>query len=192
MFQHLEAAQVIADQIGDSFICYLISRATGRYNVDQHIEEMFYVYGRAVFSANVFEWRLVLAILQIEFLKNAQKEMIRTKGKSFDQQKFKRDLRIFLKDQSKKPVGKLIERLHKFPEFDQKLKKRIGNAAMQRNTLVHRFWRDSMLTAVSREGRDKIIEKIEAISASLDEVDSEVEATPVSYTHLTLPTNREV
>ena len=127
---------------------------------DLQIMETFARFGRAIYMANVVELGLAQVLVQIEFLTPAREKFLKEKGKDFDRKKFDGEFDTFMEEQSKRMMGTLNLRVSQRAEFDEALRKRISDATLRRNFLVHHYWRAAGEKFMIKDGRAEMIEEL--------------------------------
>ena len=138
--------------------------------VDEHIKTVYARFGIALYFAQVLEHGLANALMFVEFLP-------RRAGEPVSRQQWEAEFDLFLNEQFRKPLGRLINGLRKTISVPAGLETLLVDALETRNFIAPHFFRERAEAFMSRSGRNRMIEELtsarqlfEAAEEKLDEV----------------------
>ena len=146
------------------------------YDEGEHTKTVFAHFGRAYYTANVFETGLANAILQLEFLTVVSDRIRREGRKTFDQRRYEADFDDFMERQHAQTLGTLLKRVRGLVALPAHLQTLVDEALAKRNCLAHHYFRERAEKFASRRGRDRMIEELDAAMAVFDAANTALEA----------------
>ena len=145
------------------------------YSESDHCKEVYAYFGLAYYDFGVIESCIVNVLLYGEFI-TGWKARIEREGKaSFDRKVYETEFDAYIQNQFAQTMGTLIARLDKVIGIPAELKEVIVEGNRMRNFLAHHYFRERAKDFVTREGRDRMISELYAISAKFTEMDRRIQ-----------------
>jgi|SRR5271166_657069 len=136
-------------------------QAHDNYDKGEHIKEVFAYFGRAYYTANLFETGLAIAL---------KREGVH----SLD--RYETEFDTFMKKQHAQTLGNLLKRFEKHNTADTKLKTMLAEAKDKRDFIAHHYFRERAEEFATRVGRDSMIAELDASTTVFDEADEAIQA----------------
>ncbi len=124
-------------------------------NEDEQVKEVYAHFGLAIYLAQVLEHGIVNC-LSISVLVPSRRENIAS------QEKWIQELDSFESMNFEKTLGQLIKFLKSEVNVAVDLEQLLKNALLERNRLVHRFFREKVEDFLIQTGRDKMVEELKS------------------------------
>jgi hypothetical protein len=138
-------------------------------NPDDHVKEVYAIFGLAVYLAQVLEHAVVNALMHID--------LISKRPKSCSPEEWEKTFDKYLETQFDLTMGRMIQRLKEVSTLPDDLERLLKLALQKRNWLAHDYFRERATDFMSESGREVMIEELEQAGNLFRYVDHRLEET---------------
>lgn len=145
------------------------------YDESEHCKEVYAHFGLAYYQSGVIESGIANALLYGEFLMGWKEQIDREGRAKFDRKRYETEFDAYLKNQFAQSLGNLITRLDRVYGIPEELKLIIAEGKKMRDHLAHHYFRERATDFVTRDGRDRMIAELSAMTDAFHDMDGRIQ-----------------